>query len=91
MHDVLGKIIIQQQNDSDHSLTTNPFCDSLMVGTCAQKPAPRLWCLQCGQCNDALVDCADRCDDLTWPHSASYHINIGMKLLLTSYRCMTWT
>ena len=30
MHNALGKIIIDSQNNPDHFLTTNPFYDSLV-------------------------------------------------------------
>ena len=32
MHNALGKIIIDTNNNPEHFLTTNPYYDSLVVG-----------------------------------------------------------
>lgn len=63
MHNALGKIIIDSQNNPDHFLTTNPFYDSLVVGKYAEKRDPHLACVayKRGQCDDALIDCTNRC------------------------------
>ncbi len=74
MHNALGKIIIDSQNNPDHFLTTNPFYDSLVVGKYAEKRDPHLACVayKRGQCDDALIDCTNRCAALQWPQSAAY-------------------
>lgn len=63
VHNALGKIIIDSQNNPDHFLTTNPFYDSLVVGKYAEKRDPHLACVayKRGQCDDALIDCTNRC------------------------------
>ncbi len=63
MHNALGKIIIDSQNNPEHFLTTNPFYDSLVVGKYAEKRDPHLACVayKRGQCDDALIDCTNRC------------------------------
>ncbi len=62
MHNALGKIIIDSQNNPDHFLTTNPYYDSLVVGKYAEKRDPHLACVayKRGQCDDALIDCTNR-------------------------------
>mmetsp|Transcript_17485 Transcript_17485/g.52457 ORF Transcript_17485/g.52457 Transcript_17485/m.52457 type:complete len:1706 (-) Transcript_17485:516-5633(-) len=62
VHNALGKIIIDSQNNPDHFLTTNPFYDSLVVGKYAEKRDPHLACVayKRGQCDDALIDCTNR-------------------------------
>jgi clathrin heavy chain len=63
VHNALGKIIIDSQNNPEHFLTTNPFYDSLVVGKYAEKRDPHLACVayKRGQCDDALIDCTNRC------------------------------
>lgn len=63
MHNALGKIIIDSQNNPDHFLTTNPYYDSVVVGKYAEKRDPHLACVayKRGQCDDALLDCTNRC------------------------------
>ncbi len=66
VHNALGKIIIDSQNNPDHFLTTNPFYDSLVVGKYAEKRDPHLACVayKRGQCDDALIDCTNRYSDV---------------------------
>ena len=68
VHNALGKIIIDSQNNPEHFLTTNPFYDSLVVGKYAEKRDPHLACVayKRGQCDDALIDCTNRCAALLW-------------------------
>lgn len=45
VHDALGKIIIDTNNNPEHFLTTNPYYDSLVVGKYAEKRDPNLACV----------------------------------------------
>ena len=62
MHNALGKIIIDSNNNPEHFLTTNPYYDSLVVGKYSEKRDPNLACVayKRGNCDDALVDCTNR-------------------------------
>ena len=62
VHNALGKIIIDSNNNPEHFLTTNPYYDSLVVGKYAEKRDPNLSCVayKRGNCDDALVDCTNR-------------------------------
>ena len=62
MHNALGKIIVDSNNNPEHFLTTNPYYDSLIVGKYCEKRDPNLACVayKRGQCDDALIDCTNR-------------------------------
>ncbi|GLI67875.1 hypothetical protein VaNZ11_012164 [Volvox africanus] len=62
VHNALGKIIIDTNNNPEHFLTTNPFYDSLVVGKYAEKRDPNLAVIayKRGQCDDALIDCTSK-------------------------------
>ena len=62
VHNALGKIIIDSNNNPEHFLTTNPYYDSLVVGKYSEKRDPNLACVayKRGNCDDALVDCTNR-------------------------------
>ena len=62
VHNALGKIIIDSNNNPEHFLTTNPYYDSLVVGKYCEKRDPNLACVayKRGSCDDALVDCTNR-------------------------------
>lgn len=62
VHNALGKIIIDANNNPEHFLTTNPYYDSLVVGKYCEKRDPNLACAayKRGHCDDALVDCTNR-------------------------------
>ena len=62
VHNALGKIIIDSNNNPEHFLTTNPYYDSITVGKYCEKRDPNLACVayKRGQCDDALVDCTNR-------------------------------
>lgn len=62
MHNALGKIIIDSNQNPEHFLTTNPYYDSLVVGKYAEKRDPNLACVayKRGQCDDALIACTNR-------------------------------
>ncbi|KAK9810517.1 hypothetical protein WJX72_012055 [[Myrmecia] bisecta] len=62
VHNALGKIIIDSNNNPEHFLTTNPYYDSLVVGKYCEKRDPNLACVayKRGACDDALVDCTNR-------------------------------
>eukprot|EP00798_Chlamydomonas_sp_ICE-L_P023296 gene23296-30532_t len=62
VHNALGKIIIDTNNNPEHFLTTNPYYDSLTVGKFAEKRDPHLACVayRRGNCDDALVECTNK-------------------------------
>jgi clathrin heavy chain len=59
VHNALGKIIIDTNNNPEHFLTTNPYYDSAVVGKFAERRDPGLACVayKRGQCDDALLAC----------------------------------
>ena len=62
VHNALGKIIVDTNNNPEHFLTTNPYYDSEVVGRFAEKRDPSLACVayKRGQCDDALVACTNK-------------------------------
>jgi clathrin heavy chain len=62
VHNALGKIIIDTNNNPEHFLTTNPYYDSVSVGKYAEKRDPNLACVayKRGKCDDALVECTNK-------------------------------
>ena len=62
VHNALGKIIIDTNNNPEHFLTTNPYYDSAVVGQFAEKRDPGLACVayKRGQCDDLLVACTNK-------------------------------
>lgn len=62
VHNALGKIIIDTNNNPEHFLTTNPYYDSAVVGKFAEKRDPGLACVayKRGQCDDELVACTNK-------------------------------
>lgn len=62
VHNALGKIVVDANNNPEHFLTTNPYYDSAVVGRFAEKRDPALACVayRRGQCDDLLVDCTNR-------------------------------
>lgn len=57
VHNALGKIIVDSNNNPDHFLTTNPYYDSVVVGKYCEKRDPNLACVayKRGQCDMELV------------------------------------
>mmetsp|Transcript_22621 Transcript_22621/g.70241 ORF Transcript_22621/g.70241 Transcript_22621/m.70241 type:complete len:1205 (+) Transcript_22621:68-3682(+) len=62
VHNALGKIIIDSNNNPEHFLTTNPYYNSVVVGKYCEKRDPNLACVayKRGQCDDELVDVTNR-------------------------------
>ncbi|KAL6748149.1 vesicle coat protein clathrin, heavy chain [Haematococcus lacustris] len=62
VHNALGNIIIETNNNPEHFLTTNPYYDSLVVGRFAERRDPNLACVayKRGNCDDALVECTSK-------------------------------
>ncbi|KXZ42859.1 hypothetical protein GPECTOR_114g310 [Gonium pectorale] len=62
VHNALGKIIIDTNNNPEHFLTTNPYYDSLVVGKHAEKRDPNLAVIayKRGTCDDALIECTSK-------------------------------
>mmetsp|Transcript_18521 Transcript_18521/g.52003 ORF Transcript_18521/g.52003 Transcript_18521/m.52003 type:complete len:1694 (+) Transcript_18521:108-5189(+) len=62
VHNALGKVIIDTNNNPEHFLSTNPFYDSLVVGKYAERRDPNLACVayKRGSCDDALIECTTK-------------------------------
>ncbi|GBG80598.1 hypothetical protein CBR_g31057 [Chara braunii] len=62
VHNALGKIIIDTNNNPEHFLTTNPYYDSRVVGKYCEKRDPTLACIayKRGQCDDELVNVTNK-------------------------------
>ncbi|KAI8476142.1 MAG: vesicle coat protein clathrin, heavy chain [Monoraphidium minutum] len=62
VHDALGKIIIDTNNNPEHYLRENPHYNSLVVGKYAEKRDPTLACkaYERGKCDDALLECTNK-------------------------------
>jgi clathrin heavy chain len=62
VHNALGMILIDTNNNPEHFLNTNEYYEPLVVGKYAEKRDPTLACAayRKGQCDDALVDCTNR-------------------------------
>ncbi|XP_061364496.1 clathrin heavy chain 1-like, partial [Gastrolobium bilobum] len=58
VHNALGKIIIDSNNNPEHFLTTNPYYDSRVVGKYCEKCDPTLAVVayRRGQCDDELIN-----------------------------------
>lgn len=62
VHNALGKIVIDTNNNPEHFLTTNPYYDALVVGKYAERRDPNMACMayKRGSCDDALVECTNK-------------------------------
>lgn len=62
VHNAMGKIIIDSNNNPEHFLTTNPHYDSVVVGKYCEKRDPTLACVayKRGQCDAELIDVTNR-------------------------------
>ncbi|KAK4489286.1 hypothetical protein RD792_005086 [Penstemon davidsonii] len=62
VHNALGKIIIDSNNNPEHFLTTNPYYDSLVVGKYCEKRDPTLAVVayRRGQCDDELINVTNK-------------------------------
>ena len=62
VHNALGKIIIDTNNNPEHFLTTNPYYDSRVVGKYCEKRDPTLAVVayRRGQCDDELVNVTNK-------------------------------
>jgi len=62
VHNALGKIIIDSNNNPEHFLTTNPFYDSRVVGKYCEKRDPTLAVVayRRGQCDDELISVTNK-------------------------------
>lgn len=62
VHNALGKIIIDRNNNPEHFLTTNPFYDSRVVGKYCEKRDPTLAVVayRRGQCDDELINVTNK-------------------------------
>ncbi|XP_054819083.1 clathrin heavy chain 1-like [Prosopis cineraria] len=62
VHNALGKIIIDSNNNPEHFLTTNPYYDSHVVGKYCEKRDPTLAVVayRRGQCDDELVNVTNK-------------------------------
>ncbi|KAE8723368.1 Clathrin heavy chain 1 [Hibiscus syriacus] len=62
VHNALGKIIIDSNNNPEHFLTTNPYYDSRVVGKYCEKRDPTLAVVSYrrGQCDDELINVTNK-------------------------------
>ncbi|XP_008675087.1 clathrin heavy chain 1 [Zea mays] len=62
VHNALGKIIIDSNNNPEHFLITNPFYDSRVVGKYFEKRDPTLAVVayRRGQCDDELINVTNK-------------------------------
>ncbi len=62
VHNALGKILIDSNNNPEHFLTTNPYYESSIVGKFAERRDPGLACIayKRGQCDTELVECSSK-------------------------------
>jgi clathrin heavy chain len=62
VHNALGKIIIDSNNNPEHFLTTNPFYESLVLGKYCEKRDPNLACIayKRGECDLEYVEVTSR-------------------------------
>ncbi|KAJ1437607.1 Tetratricopeptide-like helical domain superfamily [Sesbania bispinosa] len=62
VHNAMGKIIIDSNNNPEHFLTTNPYYDSRVVGKYCEKRDPTLAVVayRRGQCDDELVNVTNK-------------------------------
>ena len=62
VHNALGKIIIDSNNNPEHFLTTNPYYDSRVVGKYCEKHDPTLAVVayRRGQCDDELINVTNK-------------------------------
>ena len=62
VHNALGKIVIDSNNNPEHFLTTNPYYESSVVGKYCEKRDPNLACVayKRGQCDKELVDVTNK-------------------------------
>lgn len=62
VHNALGKIIIDTNNNPEHFLTTNPYYDSKVVGKYCEKRDPTLAVVayRRGLCDDELVNVTNK-------------------------------
>ena len=62
VHNALGKIMIETNNNPEHFVLTNPYYDPVEVGAFAEKRDPQLACVayKRGKCDDELIACTDK-------------------------------
>ncbi|KAJ8540473.1 hypothetical protein K7X08_030392 [Anisodus acutangulus] len=62
VHNALGKIIIDSNNNPEHFLMTNPYYDSRVVGKYCEKRDPTLAVVayRRGQCDDELINVTNK-------------------------------
>ncbi|KAJ6432493.1 hypothetical protein OIU84_019684 [Salix udensis] len=62
VHNALGKIIIDSNNNPEHFLTTNPYYDSRVVGKYCEKRDPTLAVVayRRGQCDNELINVTNK-------------------------------
>lgn len=62
VHNALGKIIVDANNNPEHFLTTNPYYDSKVVGKFCEKRDPNLACIayKRGECDMELIEVTNK-------------------------------
>ena len=62
VHNAMGKILVDSNNNPEHFLNTNPYYDSRVVGKHCEKRDPNLACIayKRGKCDAELIDVTNR-------------------------------
>ena len=62
VHNAMGKIMVDSNNNPEHFLTTNPYYDARVLGKHCEKRDPLLACIayKRGKCDAELIDCTSR-------------------------------
>ncbi|KAK1270290.1 Clathrin heavy chain 2 [Acorus gramineus] len=86
VHNALGKIIIDSNNNPEHFLTTNPYYDSRVVGKYCEKRDPTLAVVayRRGQCDEELINVTNK--NSLFKLQASGNFNLQNLLILTAIK-----
>lgn len=84
VHNALGKIIIDSNNNPEHFLTTNPYYDSRVVGKYCEKRDPTLAVVayRRGQCDDELINVTNK--------NSLFKLQARFVILFSSRSCLLW-
>ncbi|KAK1284421.1 Clathrin heavy chain 2 [Acorus calamus] len=86
VHNALGKIIIDSNNNPEHFLTTNPYYDSRVVGKYCEKRDPTLAVVayRRGLCDEELINVTNK--NSLFKLQASGNFNLQNLLILTAIK-----
>jgi len=87
VHNALGKIIIDSNNNPEHFLTTNPYYDSRVVGKYCEKRDPTLAVVayRRGQCDEELINVTNK--NSLFKLQARFVISFSYLVFLQWYMC----